>query len=147
MRSATWSLALALLIVAAGCGGGADRQAAAAPDSVSLALAAITPETFDTVSWPADTAAISRGSVVWTYSCRKCHGTDGSGDGGFVQHGDTIRPPSLLRPDFPYANDHEALRQAIFTGTEEGMPHWGLVGLKPRDIDAVALYINRMLRW
>ena len=26
------------------------------------------------------------------------------------------------------------------------MPHWGMAGLKPRDIDAVTLYIERVLR-
>jgi mono/diheme cytochrome c family protein len=130
-----------------GCGGSGDRATAEREDRAAVAAAQLTPETFDTVQWAADTAAIARGAVVWTYSCRKCHGEAGRGDGGFVMNGDTVRPPSLLEADWRYANDRQALREQIYTGTNQGMPHWGLEGLKPRDIDAVAVYIQRMLRW
>jgi mono/diheme cytochrome c family protein len=147
MRSATWSLVVALVVAVAGCGGEQAERQAAAPDSVALALAVITPATFDTVSWPSDSAAIARGAVVWTYSCRKCHGVDGSGNGGFVQQGDTVRPPTLLAPEWRLAGDRAAVREQIFTGTNAGMPHWGIVGLKPRDVDAAAIYIEKMLRW
>jgi mono/diheme cytochrome c family protein len=146
MRSAAWCMALALLVTA-GCDGERAGSGGVGADSVALAAGLLTLETFDSISWPSDSVAIARGAVVWTYSCRKCHGTDGSGDGGFVQGGDTLRPPSLLTPEWRFANDRGAARELIFTGTTGGMPHWGVVGLKPRDIDAVTLYIDKMLRW
>jgi hypothetical protein len=34
----------------------------------------------------------------------------------------------------------------VFTGTANGMPHWGLHGLKARDVDAAARYIATALR-
>lgn len=148
MRRSTW-LTLLLAVAAGACG---ERQAepqdprAAAADSVTAALAMLTPETFDTVRWVADSAAISRGAVVWTYSCRKCHGNEGRGDGGWVQDGDTLRPPSFAAADWKYGSDREGLRTVIFTGTDGHMPHWGLVGLKPRDVDAVTHYITKVLR-
>jgi mono/diheme cytochrome c family protein len=147
MRSAAWCVALALLVATAGCDGERAGSGGVRVDSVALAAGLLTVETFDTISWPSDSAAIARGAVVWTYSCRKCHGTDGSGDGGFVQDGDTLRPPSLLTPEWRFADNRAGAREQIFTGTTGGMPHWGVVGLKPRDIDAVTLYIDKMLRW
>ncbi len=38
------------------------------------------------------------------------------------------------------------LRRYIFSGNVAGMPYWGLVGLKYRDIDAVARYLVGPLR-
>ena len=35
----------------------------------------------------------------------------------------------------------DGLREFIYTGAEGGMPHWGLEGLKYRDVDAVARFI------
>jgi mono/diheme cytochrome c family protein len=132
-------------LIAAGCGGNPDG-AAMSGDSTQIAASLLTPETFDTIQWPSDSAAIARGAVVWSYSCRKCHGDWGGGDGGFVQRGDTVRPPNFHDPDWRYANDRVAMRRQIFTGTNDGMPHWGMVGLKPRDMDAVTHYIQRVLR-
>lgn len=151
MKSVRWLVALSVLM-AAGCGGSGDRPSAepsasaAHADSVAFASSQITAEMFDTINWPADSAALARGAVVWTFSCRRCHGDEGHGDGGFVQGGDTIVPPSLREYYWRYAEDRDGLRRQIYTGTAEGMPHWGLVGLKPRDVDAVALYIQRVLR-
>jgi hypothetical protein len=39
------------------------------------------------------------------------------------------------------AGNAEAIREAIFVGTAEGMPHWGLEGLKPTQVDAVTAHI------
>jgi mono/diheme cytochrome c family protein len=147
MRSAARCLTLAVFVATAGCDGERVGSGGVREDSVALAAGQLTKETFDTIAWPSDSAAVARGAVVWTYSCRKCHGTDGSGDGRFVQDGDTLRPPSLLTPAWRFADDRPGAREQIFTGTTGGMPHWGVVGLKPRDIDAVTLYIERVLRW
>jgi mono/diheme cytochrome c family protein len=144
MRSVYLLVGLLVLFMY-GCGG--EERAglqAARPDSVAIMLAQLTPETFDTVSWASDSAAVARGAVVWTYSCRKCHGDFGHGDGNFVQHGDTLRPRSFLAPDWHLAGNRDGVRQAVFTGTNEGMPHWS-VHIKPRDVDAVSYYVTKVI--
>ncbi|HEX9885193.1 MAG TPA: c-type cytochrome [Longimicrobiales bacterium] len=96
---------------------------------------------FDTIQWTTVEDATVRGSVVFNYSCVRCHGEQGYGDAGFVTQGDTLRPPSFHDAEWALAGDFFGLRQRIYTGTENGMPHWGLAGLKYRDIDAVARFI------
>ncbi len=61
-------------------------------------------------------------------------------------YGDTLRPPSFLQADWRFAEDRDGLRKQVFTGNAQGMPHWGFHGLKYRDIDAVAVYIQQGLR-
>lgn len=122
-----------------------DPQAAAL-DTLRTAELAYDATAFDSISWETNTAAAERGAIVFRFSCEKCHGTEGLGDAGFVAQGDTVRPPSFRAADWRFADDHEALRQHIFVGTAQGMPHWGLEGLKARDIDAVATYIREGLR-
>ena len=119
---------------------------AAQIDSVEQALALLTPESFDSITWESEEAAHERGLVVFNFSCAKCHGAEGTGDAGMVQKGDTLVPPTFLTADWRFGNDHENLRRHIFAGTVNGMPHWGLHGLKLRDVDAVARFINGRLR-
>lgn len=137
------------MLAVAACGGGQEEQAVVSDvqtDSVALATEQFDATVFDTLTWASDTAALNRGRVVYAFSCRKCHGTTGLGDGGFVLQGDTLRPPSFLEPDWKFANDPTGLRLQVFTGNTQGMPHWGLVGLRVRDIDAVVRYILESLR-
>ena len=115
-------------------------------DSVALAEAAFDATVFDTISWDGDQTAVERGGVVFSYSCRKCHGDGGRGNGNFVFQGDTLRPPSFLATDWQYAEDGIGLRERIFSGNAAGMPYWGLAGLKYQDVDAVADYIVEFLR-
>ena len=138
---------LALALVAAGCGGGepAEDTSEAAPDSLALAQEAFDAAMFDTVTWETDTEAEERGAVVYQYSCRKCHGERGLGDADFVRQGDTLRPPSFREPDWTFAQDKAGLMEQVFVGNAEGMPHWGLAGLKAKDVDAVATYILNVL--
>lgn len=121
-------------------------QSSGKADSVQLALAAFDSTVFDTISWETPDAAIERGSLVFRISCSKCHGEAGRGNGNFVLQGDTLRPPSFLAADWRFANDPLGLRRQIFSGNVAGMPYWGLVGLKYKDIDATALYIENFLR-
>lgn len=116
-------------------------------DSVAMAEARFDPAVFDTLDWSAQPqTALERGSLVYRISCSKCHGEVGRGDGGFVFQGDTLRPPSFLGADWRFADDPEGLRRYIYSGNVLGMPYWGLVGLQYRDIDAVATYIDQVLR-
>ncbi|MEQ9400395.1 MAG: cytochrome c [Longimicrobiales bacterium] len=122
-----------------------DRTAARA-DTVAMAAAAFDAEVFDTIVWTTPGEATDRGALVFRISCSKCHGEGGAGDGLFVFQGDTLHPPSFLGADWRFADDPEGLRRQIFSGSAVGMPYWGLVGLKYRDVDAVARYIQGPLR-
>lgn len=115
-------------------------------DSVAIAMEAFDPAAFDTITWETPQAAAERGGLVYRISCSKCHGDGGRGNGNFVFQGDTLQPPSFLTTDWRFANDSVGLREAIYTGNVLGMPYWGLVGLKYRDVDAVARYIVDFLR-
>lgn len=148
---------LALVLVLGACGDSTEEQAAlqaeqeammaqAQADTMAMAVAAFDPAGFDTISWDNQQAAMERGATVFRFSCQKCHGVNGAGDGGFVQAGDTLRPPSFREGDWRFAEDLDGLREQIFVGAAEGMPHWGLEGLKYRDVDAVARYIQSDLR-
>ena len=142
---------IAALLWIGACGGEppAQEQAVQGPtraDSVQLAATAFDPAAFDTITWANQQEAIERGGLVFRISCSKCHGDGGRGNGNFVMQGDTLRPPSFLTKDWRFANDPMGLREQIFTGNVAGMPYWGLVGLKYRDLDAVARYIVDFLR-
>lgn len=100
------------------------------------------PATFDTVVWASQEAAVERGREIYGWVCADCHGPEGRGDGGRVIDGDTIRPPSFHRVDWPYAEQPEELHHKVFIGNELGMPHWGLRLMRPRDIVALEQYIR-----
>lgn len=142
-------LALVGSLALMACGPSAEEIAAAAAaaeaatqDSLmNAASAAFDASVFDTVTWEEPQKRMDRGQQVYNFSCDKCHGLEGLGDGGFVQGGDTLRPPSFREPTWRMAGDAAAIQQAIFVGTAENMPHWGLAGLNPKDVDAVTHYI------
>lgn len=141
------ALPLSLALASFACSGEQPgQQTEAAPDSTTIAQAAYDPTMFDTVTWESEQAAVDRGLVVYRHSCQKCHGETGLGDAEFIRQGDTLRPPSFREPAWHYAEDKEGLRREVFVGTAQGMPHWGLAGLKARDVDAVAIYIMEGMR-
>ncbi|MEB3323348.1 MAG: c-type cytochrome [Synechococcaceae cyanobacterium] len=131
------------------CAGGEEPEPepeVTAGDSVTMAAEAFDASVFDTLSWESSEAAAERGGVVFSYSCARCHGMQGYGDGGFVSRGDTLKPPSFHQTEWRFADDPAGLREMIFTGGVGGMPHWGLEGLGYRDVDAVTSYILQGLR-
>lgn len=131
-----------LALVAVACEAPPEEpQEPTAADTVAMALGTFDAAAFDTITWETPEDAVVRGSIVFQYSCSKCHGAQGYGDGNFVTRGDTVRPPSFHTEDFQFLGDLEGLRQHVYTGTAGGMPHWGMEGLKYRDIDAVGRFI------
>lgn len=144
-----FALPLVVVVVIAGCSPSAEEQAqaaaaarAAVEDSLmATAVAAYDESVFDTLTWESPEKRSEYGAVVYLSSCSKCHGSQGLGDAGFVQRGDTLRPPSFREPAWRMAGNAEAIHEAIFVGTAEGMPHWGLEGLKPAQVDAVTAHI------
>jgi mono/diheme cytochrome c family protein len=136
------------------CGGpSAEEQRAAATearlaaraDSVAQAAAAYDAAAFDTIQWANENDMWERGGVVWSFSCQTCHGSDGAGQGETAVSAN-LSMPNLVADDWAKAGNLPEIRQSIYVGHESEMPSWGLVGLKYRDIDAVAHYIDELLR-
>ncbi len=142
------SLVVVALAVAAlgGCGRQegdvelAAQKQQAREDSVRMAEEMFDASVFDTLTWESDEARIGRGAVVYNSSCIKCHGESGGGNGEMAM-AQELQVPSFLAPEWEYAGDVDALRHRVFVGYSGNMPNWGLVGLRYRDIDAVAIYI------
>lgn len=145
MRRVPFMLLGVLLLVACSEGGQEQQAVTARPDSTAVALESYNAALFDTIAWKTDTAQTNRGAVVWTVSCTKCHGVEGRGDAKWVVDGDTLAPPDFTAASWRFATDKAALMQYVYAGNQSGMPHWGIQGLKPRDIEAVATYIQKML--
>jgi len=123
-----------------------ELAAAAKADTLTMAQEAFDSAAFDTVTLAGQQARVDRGEIVYRYSCVSCHGDTGEAEATVVFRGDTLNPTSLIQEEWALAEDVEGLRSAIFTGTAEGMPHFGLVGLGARDIDAVIGYIQLAMR-
>lgn len=118
---------------------------AARADSVALAMEAYDAAVFDTLTWESDNARWERGGVVWSFTCQRCHGASGDGQGEDAVKFD-IEVPDMTAEDWPYANDIPAIRERIFVGHDSEMPSMGLIGLTYADIDASAHYIDDLLR-
>lgn len=100
---------------------------------------------FDSITWTSDSARLAFGNDVYTRRCRDCHGFLGEGD---TEYGRArgVAPPSLVRPDWPSGDSVPLLRRRVFAGHPAGMPTFGIGGLTPREVDAVAWYVARGLR-
>ncbi|HUH12851.1 MAG TPA: c-type cytochrome [Longimicrobiales bacterium] len=141
----TLPLTALLVLGLAACGSDAD-EAASNPiltegSDMAAAESHYDSSAFDTIAWADQADAVARGEEMWRYACVECHGPAGEGDGGFVEDGDTLRPPSFRVEGWRYADDKQALLHQIYVGTDREMPHWGLRRMHPRDMDAVATYI------
>ena len=145
---------IALMLLTAACGrdsgseradGDAGALRAARADSVRMATARFDPTAFDSITWNSPEERLERGGVVWSFSCRKCHGDEGLGDGELARV-EELTMPVITAADWEYAGDVPAIRRRIYVGHESDMPSWGLYGLKYRDIDAVAQYMEDVIR-
>jgi mono/diheme cytochrome c family protein len=121
--------------------------AQAAADSVALAAAQFDTTVFDTIKWEGpegSEARFDRGHTVYRTSCEKCHGPQGGGNGQVaIDLGLTV--PSFLVPGWALAGDIPGIRRATYVGHTGPMPSWGLLGLKYRDVDAVAYFMSRVM--
>lgn len=143
LRPLTALLTLLVLPFAGAC----EKHEFEPPSRAERMIAAdslITTELFDTIAWESEQARAFEGNNAYAAHCRTCHGYLGAGDTDYARQYD-IDVPSLVRADWPYA-DVEAMRRRIFTGHPAGMPTWGVAGITPREIDAVAHYILHVLR-
>lgn len=114
-------------------------------DSTAQAIALFNAATFDSIRWVSPDSTLARGQTVYRFSCQRCHGFIGRGDGDLAtEHG--IEMPDLTRASWPFEGDLPALRERIFVGHESEMPNWGLHGLSYRDIDAVAHHLLEVIR-
>lgn len=142
--------ALLALLIGLGCGGepaseaGPDAAGAEAEADVAEAESLYAAAVFDTVRWNRSVTRSERGRVVYYYSCTKCHGTEGAGNGPLARRQE-IALPSLVDPDWTYDGDIDAIRRRVFVGHPAGMPSWGLTEISPRDMDAVAYFVDQRL--
>ena len=143
---------LAALAVSS-CGPGPEERAAARQeairqaraDSMAQAEAIYDAAAYDSISWTHADSALARGATVYRFSCQRCHGFLGHGDGDLATEHE-LEVPDLTVDDWEYDGDLEAVRHRIFVGHESEMPNWGLHGLEYRDIDAVAKHILAVIR-
>lgn len=119
-------------------------ERAAAARSAEEADRHFDPAAFDTVEFSSEYARAERGRVVYEHSCASCHGEDGSGPGPHARE-EGMEVDSLSALLRPYGGDIPSVRRAIFVGHAYGMPAWGLTELSPRDVDAVAFFIEERL--
>ncbi|MDX1394265.1 MAG: c-type cytochrome [Gemmatimonadota bacterium] len=145
--------ALIVLCALVSCGPSAEEEQAARAeslraaraDSMAQASAMFDASAFDTIAWVAADSALARGETVYRFSCQRCHGFTGHGDGDLAtEHG--IVMPDLTVDDWPYDGDVPAIRERVFVGHDSEMPNWGLHGLSYRDIDAVSSYLLEEIR-
>lgn len=146
---------IVLLVGSLACGGGGDDAEpavsreealrAARADSVATAMEMYDATVFDTLTWENDNARWERGGVVWSFTCQRCHGASGDGQGEDATKFE-IAMPDMTVEDWAYADDLPAIRERIFVGHESEMPSMGLIGLSYSDVDAAAHYINDLLR-
>lgn len=145
---------MAVILLLSACGGGGEEVPeefqeetlrAARADSVARAEEMYDAAVFDTLTWEDENARWERGGVVWSFTCQRCHGADGKGQGEDAVKFE-IEVPDMTGADWQYAEDLPAIRHTIFVGHDTEMPSMGLIGLSYPDVDAAAHYINDLLR-
>ena len=142
MRLTKFTCAFAAALAVAACGHHFEP-----PDKgqqVREAQALYSPALFDSITWASDSVRSFDGNEIYAEKCRRCHGPLGKG-GTEYEEKLGLHVPSLVRPVWPLAQV-DSLRHRIFVGHTGGMPIYGVAGLSPREIDAVADYILNTLR-
>lgn len=144
MRRAGAALALAVAVGLTAC----EKPEFEPPDRAEQVVEAdreFSMALFDSIAWPSDSIRALEGNVVFSTSCRNCHGPLGEGGTDYALERN-LQVPSLVSAEWRYAEEPDSIRHRIFVGHVRGMPTWGVAGLTPREIDAVAHYIQALLR-
>jgi mono/diheme cytochrome c family protein len=117
-----------------------DREA-----RVAEAAARYDASSFDTITWEDDDARELVGNELYAARCRSCHGTLGRGGTPYAAERD-LEVPSLVEPDWHFAEQPDSVRFQVFVGHAAGMPNWGVSDVTLREIDAVTFYLLDRLR-
>lgn len=136
-------LVLGLAWTAAACGDH-EFHPPSEEERTARADSAYSPALFDSIAWSSDSVRIESGNLVFADECRRCHGPLGRGDTDYARENE-LDVPSLVEPDWAYAENIDSVRHQVFVGHGE-MPNWGIVRLSPREIDAAAAYVLEQLR-
>lgn len=113
-------------------------QVAQADSAFSMTL-------FDSIDWPSDTVRSFDGNVVYSTYCRNCHGPLGAGETEYARNRQ-LEVPSLVEPEWRFADSRDSILHRIFVGHASGMPTWGVAGITLREMDAVTFYLTEVLR-
>lgn len=148
-RQGEWWVVLVgmgLLLTLVGCKGEEYKfEPPSREEQVAEADSLLATVDFDTLAWASDSVRALRGNEIYSARCRRCHGTVGQAGTAYARERG-LDVPSLVEEDWPYAGDLDGVRERIFAGHVAGMPTWGVAGITPREIDAVAFYILDVLR-
>jgi len=115
-----------------------EQQVAEAARQFSMAV-------FDSVTWESQEQRSLDGNVVYSTYCRNCHGPLGRGGTEYARVRD-LDVPSLVEPDWRFAQARDSILHEIFVGHSAGMPTWGVAGISPREMDGVTYYVLYTLR-
>ena len=138
-------LAVSLITAALG---GCGEKTFYPPDrdaQVARADSAFSTGVFDSIGWASDSIRAVDGNVVYATYCRNCHGTLGAGETEYARNRQ-LEVPSLVEPEWRYADSRDSILHRIFVGHAAGMPTWGVAGITPREMDAVTFYLTEVLR-
>lgn len=113
-------------------------QVARADSAFSMTL-------FDSIGWASDSIRALDGNVVYATYCRNCHGPLGAGGTEYAR-GRRLEVPSLVEAEWRFADSRDSILHRVFVGHAAGMPTWGVAGISPREMDAVAFYLTEVLR-
>lgn len=100
---------------------------------------------FDTLTWADEEERAFLGNSVYASRCRDCHGPLGRGGTPYAANRGLV-VPSLTESEWGMASSPDSVRHRVFVGHAAGMPTWGVAGISPREIDAVAFYLLERLR-
>lgn len=139
------ALAVIALLAISACKGKKTFEPPDRAERIAEAEARYSESLFDSIGWESDLARSTAGNLTYAAKCRNCHGTLGEGGTRYADDRG-LDVPSLVEPDWPWADSLSVVRHRVFVGHEAGMPTWGVAGITPREIDGAAYYLLEVLR-